>query len=177
MKKMFCLFLLLLCTRIFAANAPLLCNGKPVLGAIETVSLLDQHLMLDAKLDTGADMSSLSATDMHFFKKDDKEWVRFTLNGGMQKKITLTKPVLRYVHILKHTEEVRYPSQSNEKQYSKRAVVQFLICIGEEKQNILVNLIDRTQFKYPMLIGDVTLRKFRVVIDVGQTHLSVPHCT
>jgi hypothetical protein len=162
----------------FAANNnPIMCNGKQVLGKIEKVVLLDKNLLLDAKLDTGAAMASISATDIETFKRDNKDWVRFSVySPTTHLKTTFVKPLIKYVHILKRKEENNKKMSLNDKQYGSRAVVPFLICIGDQKKIVNVNLIDRTQFLYPILLGSSTLNQFNVLVDVSQKYLTSPKC-
>lgn len=154
-----------------------LCADKHILGRIEKVKIVDNNLTLDAKLDTGATMASLSASDIKTFKHGDKIWVQFTVyQPSTHGKNIFTKQIVRYTHILKREEEEKNEIESNTKEYSIRPVVVLPICIGNQKTSILVNLVNRTHFRYPMLLGADALKKFKALVDVSQDHLTQPGC-
>src|SRR5262245_51956749 len=60
------------------------CDGKLILGRVEPVNLTKKNIILEAKLDTGADVSSLSAANIKIFTKENKQWVAFTLSNSQQ---------------------------------------------------------------------------------------------
>lgn len=143
------------------------CNGKQILGHTANVILLDKNLTLLAKLDTGAEGSSLSATNIKTFQRENKTWIQFTLNfPNTNEKITFTKPVIDYVRILKRSDELATDRKSR-REYSTRPVVAIPIQLGKTKKIIFVNLIDRTQFENALLLGRDDLKSFNVVIDVN----------
>lgn len=149
------------------------CNGNQIVGKIERVLILDKNKVLKAKLDTGAAMTSLSAINIDIFKRNQKDWVRFTVyNPSTNEKTIYEKPLVGYIYIRKRKEEM----DSKEK-YSKRPVISLSICIGNQKVNILTNLNDRTNFIYPLLIGNNVLQKLNVLIDARQEYLTNPNCT
>jgi len=157
------------------------CGGKQVAGRIETV-LVDSKFLLDAKLDTGATMTSLSASDIKKFTRVNKTWLRFTVMlPGKQTPLILIAPLLGYTHILNRQEEMDFASTSNDNknshQLSQRPVIALPICLGKQQQTLLVNLTDRSHFQYPMLLGTNALKKFHVLVDVGSNHLMPMHCS
>lgn len=136
-----------------------------VFGWVERIELLDGTLSLKAKLDTGAANSSLDATDIERFRKNDKRWVRFKVtdpdSGDF---LTLEKPLVRNVRIVRHGGD-----------YQRRPVVLMPICLGDRRREVEVNLIDRSSFIYPMLLGRSALKEFALV-DSGQTFAFPPKC-
>lgn len=151
------------------------CSGKQVLGSIETVNLVDKNVNLEAKLDTGADMTSLSATHIRKFMQNNKAWVQFTVDiPSEHKSISFTEPFYGYTHILKRNEENKNQQVIQTGPTSKRIVVLMPICIGNQLQKILVNLTDRSHFQYPMLIGKNAMEKLHLIVDVSQQHLTTP---
>lgn len=153
------------------ANHILLCYGKKVLGRVEKVILIDKNLAIDAKLDTGAAMSSLSATDIATFINDKNEiLVQFTLFvPSKHEKITLVEPLVKTTNILNRKEETE--DYEGIKTYSQRFVVKLPIKLGNQTEVILVNLTDRTDFRYPMLLGSDALKKFNIIVDASQRYL------
>ncbi len=60
-----------------------------IYGYLERAMLVEATLEMEAKLDTGADNSSLNATDIEFFKRQGKPWVRFKVEGDDGRDATL----------------------------------------------------------------------------------------
>ncbi|MFU8832681.1 MAG: ATP-dependent zinc protease, partial [Wenzhouxiangella sp.] len=137
-----------------------------IFGWVEWVKLLDGELRLKAKLDTGAANSSLDATNISRFRKDGERWVRFTVtdpdNGTS---LDLEKPLVRNVRIVRHGGE-----------HQRRPVIEMPICLGHQTRLVEVNLIDRSNFIYPMLLGRSALEGF-ALIDSGQTFQHSPDCS
>ena len=136
-----------------------------VFGWVEWVKLLDGELRLKAKLDTGAANSSLDATDITRFRRDGQRWVRFTVTDpDSGEHLELEKPLVRNVRIIRH-----------DGNHQRRPVIKMPICLGEKVQEVEVNLIDRSNFIYPMLLGRSALKNF-ALIDSGQTFQQAPNC-
>jgi len=54
-------------------------NNKTIMGWLEKVVILPYKIELTAKLDSGADRSSIHARNIEIFEKDGAKWVSFTL--------------------------------------------------------------------------------------------------
>lgn len=178
MIKIILTLLIIACSNVwstnYAAQQLITCNGKYVLGGIEQVKLLDNNLVLDAKLDTGATMSSLTATNIKIFKRHHKTWVQFVVYlPKTKRKISLIKPLKGFISIRKRNDEMHKDNSSSDQ---RRMIIPLKICMGNQKRIILVNLIDRSTFMYPMLIGRDTIKSFDSVIDVSQQYLSQADC-
>lgn len=136
-----------------------------VFGWVERVELLDGKFSMKAKLDSGAANSSLDATDIERFEKDGNRWVRFTVSDpDSEEELTLEKPLERNVRIVRHGGE-----------HQRRPVVKMTICLGDKLREVEVNLIDRSNFIYPVLLGRSALEGY-ALIDSGQTFLFSPQC-
>lgn len=160
---------ILIPTQTFA----LTCNEKQILGQIEKVKITSKNFVLDAKLDTGAAMSSLSASDISISKSHNQTWVHFIVKtSAAGNKIQFTEPLIRFTRVLKRKEE-----NTQAKSYSTRPVILLPVCLGNQKKNILVNLTDRSDFHYPMLVGSDALKKFKILVDVTQQYSSLPTCS
>ena len=162
----------------FPLNSLSSIHDKEIVGKIEKVILVDYPISIDAKLDSGATMSSLSAKNITIFKRKNQNWVHFTVYlPAIHKEIVFNKLLIRSIHIVKRNEEyARNNTGSHDKQYGIRPVIAMTVCLGKHKETILVNLIDRTHFHYPMLIGSDALKKFQVIIDVSHHYLVLPQC-
>jgi hypothetical protein len=136
-----------------------------VFGWVERVELLDGKFSMKAKLDSGAANSSLDATDIDRFEKDGERWVRFTVSDPEnEEQITLEKPLERNVRIVRHGGE-----------YQRRPVVKMTVCLGDKFREVEVNLIDRSNFIYPVLLGRSALEGY-ALIDSGRTFMFPPQC-
>lgn len=146
--------------------APTNIQEKHIIGWIETVQILPENLSLSTKIDTGADHSSLNITNPTEFLKSDEPWIRFSLSLADGKTMTFERRIERFTRIKRKG----MASQ-------KRAVVLLDLCIGTMyKKEVLVNLADRTGFKYPMLIGRSFLRD-SAIVDASLTFTQSPSCT
>ena len=142
-----------------AASAP-----KPVIGWLEHVLIDEVALRIEAKIDTGADNSSINARVIDTFMSNDDEWIRFQLSNNHGDEHVLKKKIQRYVNIK------RKRSSS-----LKRPVVLLGVCLGDIYSEVEVNLADRSNFEYQMLIERNYLRGIYVV-DSQITHTSETTC-
>jgi hypothetical protein len=137
---------------------------KTVMGWIEKVRIYPGNFVVHAKLDSGAEYSSLDAANLMEFDRDGAPWVRFDLTEGDGQKITIERPLLRQATIKRHY----LKSQ-------KRPVIKLGVCLGNIYKETEVNLVNRTGFQYRMLIG----RKFMegaVIIDPSAKYTVEPEC-
>ncbi|MDG6777170.1 RimK/LysX family protein [Thiomicrorhabdus sp. zzn3] len=151
--------MLLTCLMTHSASA-----NTSILGWIEPVflpTLNKTGLTRPAKIDSGADHSSLHATNITIFKdKRGLDQVRFqTLENTI-----LTLPLLRTSHIKQKHSAAHI-----------RPVVGLKICLNRSWRHIQVNLADRSGFKEPLLIGRSALLPGEL-IDVHQTQITSPQC-
>jgi hypothetical protein len=139
---------------------------KHIIGWIETVQILPEDFSLSAKIDTGADHSSLNVIQPMEFMKGEKKWIRFSIPMKGDETKTLVRPIMRFALIKRKGAPVQ-----------KRAVVLFNLCVGNlYKKNVPVNLANRTGFKYPMLIGRSFL-KGSAIVDADLTLTQEPACS
>lgn len=135
-------------------------TGPVVTGWVEKVAIPEYNLTLKAKVDSGADSSSLHAVSIHRFTKNNQAWVQFRTQDG----IAIQKPVLRIVHIKTKTKGTQ-----------AREVVELPICLAGRLKNVPVNLVDRSHFSYPMLIGRSAMTG-QFLINPHQKFLTEPKC-
>lgn len=132
-------------------------------GLIETVRIQPEAIDIRAKVDTGAENSSVDTRDWETFERDGAAWIRFTLrldNGGRR---TLERPLHRMADI--H----RAGSTQN------RPVVLMTLCVGAVAREVEVNLSERPRLTYRMLLGASFLNG-AYVVDVSQSDLTRPTC-
>ena len=136
-------------------------SQKRIIGKREIISILDLDLFdLDVKIDTGADSNSLHCDDIFI---DDEKFVHFTL--------------LDKVHPAYHGKKMKIPLYKLKKVKSSngsvelRASIKVKISFFGKKYSTVISLTNRSDMKYPMLIG----RKFltnRFLVDVSQEYLT-----
>jgi len=139
-------------------------NERIIIGWIETVRIMPEKFDLVAKIDTGADNSSLDVAEWHSFMRDDTEWLRFSVKSNNDEIQTFERPLVRYAYIKrKRTEPV------------KRPVVTMQLCIGNTAFLAPVNLAKRHGFTYRMLIGRSFLQG-SFLVDSALTETVSPKC-
>lgn len=140
---------------------------KSVYGYLEPVVLYPDKIPLIAKLDTGAVTASLSATDIYLYKKNGKRYVKFKVSHPkIEKTLKYDLPVVRIAKIKNRASEEKSES------YDPRPVVKMPIYFDGRLYDIAVNLIDRTHFTAPMLLGRKALDKLNAVVD-GTTKYTI----
>ncbi|GJL52500.1 ATP-dependent zinc protease family protein [Candidatus Nitrospira salsa] len=169
--KLLRLFLALCCLAVLTppaySTAELVLDYSPklIVGWIEKVQILPENILLHAKVDTGADTSSLNVSDLSDIVRDSERWVKFTVTTKEGQSVNLKKPVHRYVKIK------RKGAHSQ-----RRPVVKFDLCLGNiYKKNVQVNLADRKNFKFNMLVGRNFLKR-TAVVDSSETYKHEPNC-
>ncbi|OIP55993.1 MAG: clan AA aspartic protease [Helicobacteraceae bacterium CG2_30_36_10] len=134
---------------------------KKIVGMIELISILDLELYdLDAKVDTGADSNALHCDDIHI---DENNFVHFTLLDEVHESYH-GKRIVMPLHKVK-----RVKSSNGEVQ--ERASVRVTVEFFKKRYKTVISLANRSDMKYPMLIG----RKFlanKFLVDVSKEYLS-----
>lgn len=137
---------------------------KTIMGWLESVFIKPWNRRLTAKLDTGAKTSSLHADNIEHFSKGGEDWVRFNL-GDIEDKglapIRVEKPLVRTVNI---------KCKGDDCQPSKRDVVVLTVCKNGKNYEAEFNLVDRSNFNYPVLLGRSFLKGVALV-DAEETFL------
>ncbi|MDN3516179.1 ATP-dependent zinc protease [Aquisalimonas lutea] len=138
-------------------------HGKSIFGWTERVKLVDADMTLEAKLDTGAETSSLHAPDPEPFEKDGEDWVRFEVADDDGNEHTFERPVER---------TIRIRSASG---VTERYVVELALCVGTVERTKEINLADREELSTRMLVG----RNFmagEILVDPGDEFTRDPAC-
>jgi hypothetical protein len=130
-------------------------QDKNVLGISEIAELQSTGIKYDAKVDSGAETSSLHATNIKVFQND---MVSFITENEKGQSITLTKHI-EFKKVIK--------SASGQKE---RIFIKEIIRIGNNTYQIFINLADRTNLSKKMLIGkDIIKQGF--LIDANKKYL------
>lgn len=137
-------------------------DGKLVVGASEWIYLSPPGHHYQARVDSGATTSSLSARDITRFERNGKRWVRFKLQHDDEAEpIEIEAPVVRNARI----------RQASAEEADSRPVILLTINMGTSlQQDAEFTLTDRSQMTYPILLGREFLRDL-VLIDVGRKNV------
>jgi hypothetical protein len=131
---------------------------KITLGEVEDVVLAPLGVRFAARIDTGAEISSLDARDVVVRDKH----VEFRLGskyGGSQLQLPFVE--WRYVRTSMGTE--------------KRPVVALSICLGPRLFHTIATLRDRSEMSYPFLVGRSAL-KDGFIVDTSRSRATQPNC-
>ncbi|BFO01947.1 Uncharacterized protein conserved in archaea [Pseudomonas putida] len=141
---------------------PVMAAEPTLYGRYENIALPELGETLKAKMDTGAYTASLSAKDIELFTRDGNEWVRFRL-------ATKNADGKVYEHELSRISKIKNRVDEDEEgdvpEVSKRPVIDLELCLGDVKRTVEVNLVDRSHFNYPLLIGSKALKEFKAAVN------------
>ena len=141
-----------------SVNASL--GGKEIIGAIEWLYMDPPGRHFRARIDSGAETSSLSAADVVEFERDGDDWVRFTFtHDNAEESVEFELPIKRTVLI-------RQPGVDEPE---RRFVIELDIRLGDQLQTTAFTLTDRSKMTYPVLLGRAFLMDLYVV-DVSQSY-------
>jgi len=148
-------FVTLLLNLILLSYAPL-SQAQTVIGWLEDITFYanGKEMTLPAKIDSGADHSSLHAINISLFKKNNQRWVKFTTDHNL----VLQIPLYKETQI--KTKNVGFQT---------RPVILLEVCITGKKRKIEVNLVNRSHFSKPLLIGRSAMQD--ILINPNKTNL------
>ncbi|RJY10298.1 ATP-dependent zinc protease [Aurantiacibacter aquimixticola] len=133
-----------------------------IVGWRELVELPELGLSgIPAKIDSGARTSSLHAELLEEFERDGERFVRFCVDWGGE------RHECEAVHV-----DIRGITSSNG-ETQRRYVIKTPLKIGTLTFRAEISLADRSDMKFPMLIGRSSLRR-RFVVDSGHSWLQTP---
>lgn len=134
-----------------------------VLGLVETVRLLPEAIDIAAKVDTGAQHSSVDIATWTPFERAGQTWIRFTLRLDDDRQAELERPLVRMARIGQAGTIVERP------------VVRIILCVGETAREADVNLSVRPMRAYRMLLG-ASFLSGAFLVDVSRRNLTLPAC-
>ncbi|TNF01534.1 MAG: hypothetical protein EP323_09525 [Gammaproteobacteria bacterium] len=131
----------------------------PIIGEVEDVRVEPPGLVLEARIDTGAESSSMHAENIQLVERDGKSYVRFAvLDPKTNKLVDMER---------KRHRTVRIKRQSGD--YERRYVIKLWLSMGSIKEMVDVTLTDRSDFEYPLLVGRNLLTD-TAIVDVSRKH-------
>jgi hypothetical protein len=153
------IYSILLTTVVYPAQAE-----QISIGWAEEVIIGNSGFQIEAKIDTGADNSSINAVDPEHYTKKGREWVKFSVHNDHGREIVIDSPVVRRT-------EVKTKSGGMQ----PRVVIEIDVCLASVRKRVPVNLIDRSHFKYQVLIGRSFLSP-DFLVDSGRQYTVEPKC-
>ena len=135
---------------------------KQTVGWREIVELPDLSAQrIPAKIDTGARTSSLHATEIERFDRDGKRWgrLRLDIGGGNSEPGAIEAP---------RADRRTVTSSNGETQ--ERYIIKTTLKLGDNDFPAEFSLADRSDMKFPILIGRTALRR-RFLVDSGRSYL------
>lgn len=133
-------------------------------GYLEHVHVTPEDFHMQAKLDTGADNSSINAKVLKNSVVKGQKWIEFEVISRTGARIKLRKKVVRTASIKRHSGNSQL-----------RPVVIMRICLGDIERDVEVNLVDRQHLTYKILLGRSFLAG-HALVDSNATFLKKPTC-
>lgn len=160
--------LMLSATTLHAAE-----KKQTIVGYLEKVNIPAVSLTMKAKLDTGATTSSINANIIDIPEKDafdnkakdEAMFVTFSIVNDDKETKNLKKEIVRFVNIKK-----------KEGGLVTRPVIEMTFCIAGQLVKEEVNLSQREEFNYDVLVGRNMLSKARLLIDSSNQFTARPNC-
>lgn len=131
-------------------------DGKILVGELENVWVDPPGIQAVARVDTGAQSSSMHAESLVEFERDGDDWVRFNIEGD-QKGSLIERRVERYVRVY----------QQADKEGSRRPVIRMRVSLGNVQDTFEFTLADRSHLDYQLILGRNFLTDVALV-DVAQ---------
>lgn len=133
--------------------------NKIIIGRVEWIKLESNGIWLKARVDTGAQTSSLHANDIIEKKVDGKTYVQFETKDTRGKSQVFLKKVLKHSRV-----------RSSNGELARRYVVKLKVTLGGMEHEINVNLNDRKDLEYNFLVGRNLLMD-GYIVDVSQSRI------
>ena len=140
-------------------------NIVRVIGRSAVVAVAEGSIRILARVDTGAESSSIDARKIETFERDEEEWVRFETPLNDSEVVSFERPVLKYVVI----------KRSGVKD-ERRPIVKMDFCVADSMQNTEVNLADRSGQTFRMLLGREFLIGGGFIVNPAQEAKIQPSC-
>jgi hypothetical protein len=140
-------------------------ESEQTIGWIEHVSIHPESLVIRAKIDTGADNSSLHASNIQVYEVNGNQMVMFSVENKDGDMARFDLPLVRMAQI----------KRRGGADPLQRPVVSMKLCIGNTLKDVDINLADRENFQYRMLIGRSYLGE-QFLVSAHKTYTREPAC-
>ncbi|OGA20237.1 MAG: hypothetical protein A3H32_02955 [Betaproteobacteria bacterium RIFCSPLOWO2_02_FULL_63_19] len=136
-----------------------------VAGLVEKVVIGRPGVQFEAKLDTGADISSIDATHVTRSQRDGRTWMDFTVARSDGSRVKLSGRLIRHMRVRRSGAAT-----------IRRPVVALELCLGPVSRTVEVGLANRDGLDYDLLVGTNFLKGY-FMVDPMRTHVLTPKCT
>ncbi len=139
-------------------------GDRVIAGYIENAWLGEPTIKVEAKLDTGADNSSLNASNYREFKKGSQTYVALKISNSEGRTTLIEKPIIRRASIRRaNTGTVVRP------------VILLKVCVAGVTSEVEFTLTDRSGLSYQILIGRSFLAD-KILVESNHTFLRPGLC-
>jgi hypothetical protein len=139
-----------------------------IIGTAENVGMHEIDMVLPARIDTGAGMTSLHAEiiDIKPGINGEADKILFNISDHSGNEKLLEKDIERWIRIKK-----KGPSGA-----IRRPVVMMNYCLGGKQLEGQTNLANRSRFKYPLLIGRNVLKSGDYLVRTDKEFATTGDC-
>jgi hypothetical protein len=136
-------------------------DGKLLVGTVEYVKLSPPGISYQARIDSGAELTTLRAANIVRFERDGKKWVKFELKSADSKAVSVERQILRRVKA----------SQIDKNGTAKHLVVMMSMTIGSVTEQVEMALDSDADTNQPVSIGRNFLHN-NAIVDVSQKFIA-----
>jgi len=126
-----------------------------VIGAVEPIYILPMKTPFYARIDTGAETSSIDVFNLKLFERDGEKWASFEIVNRTNGETHLFEKKIRKKVAIRRAEE-----------YERRKVVEMSVKFGGETFKAYFSLADRSDFDYQALVGRNIING-RAMVDIS----------
>jgi hypothetical protein len=137
---------------------------KATVGWVEKVRIHPGNILVEARIDTGAELSSLHCDCITPLERNGEKWVSFVIENSDGRPVLMEQKVVRMAKITRHFGEIQ-----------ERPVVKLGVCLGKTYKEAEVTVVDRSGLTYPMLIGRDFLQG-HFFVDPSVSYKTTPQC-
>ncbi|EDP57832.1 RimK/LysX family protein [Vibrio sp. AND4] len=138
-------------------------NQKVIIGNTEAICLPELGIThLEARIDTGAQTSSLHVDNIDCTEQDGQSYVEFDLHPD----IYHLEQVVRCKAPMKTSRKVK----SSNGTFEHRCMITTMLRMGDQEWPIDITLTNREKMTYMMLLGRQAMAD-KVLVDPSQSHL------
>ncbi len=133
-----------------------------MIGWRETVSLPDFGLTsFRAKVDTGARTTALHATNIAHIEINGESWVEFLPDHNQLESVGLCTAPIHHLRNIKNTSGIP----------EERLIIETRLQLGNREAFVEVALSDRSDMKFPIIIGRTTMRQLSLTVNPSRSWL------
>lgn len=148
--------------RIIKVPVPAKTGGDldlPIVGEVEQVEVNPMGISYEARIDTGAESSSVHAENIQLVERDGEKFILFSLlDPKTSTMVEVERKLQRRVLI-----------KQKDGEPERRYVVKLWLTLGDIKERVDVTLSDRSDFTYRLLVGRNLLTD-TAIVDVSRHH-------